>query len=141
MHPLLDPEWDYNWKNITRQKIPSYIYKFYEAFSKNGHGFVRILFNANPLNSTIIKFNISSFNISDVELHFYHRVEANMTQKQLILRLYQIENNIVNETALINPDSHKLLNVIYVSQAESGWQVSEPNAKQEEIYVIFRFLN
>ncbi|KYB27762.1 derriere protein [Tribolium castaneum] len=122
IHPLLDSEWNYNWTNITRNKLPSYIYKYYEAYSQNVAAPVHILFNANPLNSTIIKFNSSKLDVAEVELHFYHKVEANLTQKSLILRLYQVENDI-NETALINPDSHKLLNVIYIYQAESGWQV------------------
>ncbi|XP_044253995.1 bone morphogenetic protein 7-like [Tribolium madens] len=122
IHPLLDPEWNYNWTNITRNNLPSYIYKYYEAYSRNEAGPVHIIFNANPLNSTIIKFKTRKFEFDDVELHFYHKVDANLTQKPLILRLYQAQNEI-NETALINPDSHKLLNVIYIYQAESGWQV------------------
>jgi hypothetical protein len=127
-HPLLDPEWDYNWKNISRRKLPSYIYKFYEAVADDLTDPIRILFNANPQNSTILRFNLSNIstneNMSNVELHFYFKVtDKNLFQKSLILRLYQMENSYFNETSLINPDAQKLLNVIYIYQADSGWQV------------------
>ena len=128
-HPLLDPEWDYNWKNVTRPKLPTYISKYYEMFSKNVTSPIRFLFNTKPQNSSIIKYNISNVditeNISEVELHFFHKVEKNLLQKSLILRLYQLENEYINETTLVNPDAHKLLNVIYIYQAERGWQVNE----------------
>lgn len=121
----MDTEWDYLHHNITRNELPPFIYKLYEMFLKTPNQEMRILFNTLYKNSSIMNFNLSGLdinkNFSDIELHFYNIVEERLLQKPLILRLYQIEDNSSND--LINPDTHKLLNVIYSLQADSGWQV------------------
>lgn len=127
-HPLLDEDWNYNWVNITRSKLPTYIVKYYEAISKNMDGPIRILFNTMHENSSFIRFNLSQVNvnekISDIELHFYYTVDEELLEKSLILRMYQVNSSLLNDnSSIVNPDAHKLLNVIYILQAENGWQV------------------
>lgn len=114
-----------------------FLKKFYEESVAAPESTVttRILFNANRNEtSPILKFNLHSLNpediILDAELYFYWDLKnsSQIFRESAVLRLYQFEkrNEDFNESNFMqNPDIHKLFNVIYVSKAHKGWQVSK----------------
>lgn len=84
--------------------------------------------------SNIIKFNLESLKademVLDAEFYFFWPLESSsdIYRESVVLRLYQFEKQVqgtFNDSTFIeNPDVHKLFNVIYISKAQKGWQVS-----------------
>ncbi|KAJ8951011.1 hypothetical protein NQ318_006396, partial [Aromia moschata] len=132
---LLDEEWNFDHKTVTKKELPLFIHKLYENHD-DGVSLTtttRILFNQNNNSSSrIIMFNLNSLQrnetVIDADLYFFWPLEdtSKIYKESVVLRLYQFEkqgNGELNESNLIeNPDVHKLFNVIYISKAQRGWQ-------------------
>lgn len=119
-----------------KAELPLFIHKFYEKITPDVKTTSRILFNVNKdSTSNIIKFNLESLDVHetvlDAEFYFFWPLESDseIYRESVVLRLYQFEKQLqgpFNDSALIeNPDIHKLFNVIYISKARKGWQVSD----------------
>ncbi|KAK9870250.1 hypothetical protein WA026_006337 [Henosepilachna vigintioctopunctata] len=150
---FLDEEWNYSSsKKMTTTELPVQIYPFlYKQVvektikkKENGESFTditKILFNNKKNNSLLLNFNLGkmeeNYNIENAELHFYWTVaeDSEFYRNSCVLRLYEVEN-IGNDTIIVkNPDTHKLLNVIYASKAQTGWQMFRISKKSINSWV------
>lgn len=89
----------------------------------------KVVFNKHKNNSMILHLNLGKLDPSHVimnaELHFFWRIsdDSKFYKNSCVLRLYEVEKEPNDTIAGQTPDVHKLLNVIYVSKAQTGWQV------------------
>lgn len=143
-----DKEWNYisNKEPIeNRTEIPSQIKKsLYDALFQKHTSFkkiyplTKVLFSKNLNNTSILNFQLEKLpknqTVESAELHFYWTVPENSSfyKESCILRLHQMEN----ATNINEPDTHKLLNVIYASKAQSGWQMFRIKKSVENWTVI-----
>ncbi|KAL3265437.1 hypothetical protein HHI36_009640 [Cryptolaemus montrouzieri] len=153
---FLDEQWNYSSsQRINTTELPLQINPFLynsiveKATKKSGNGegvtdITKIIFNKKQNGSMILNFNLgkmeSNNTIDYAELHFYWTVpeESDFYKNSCVLRLYEVENGENDTLASKNPDTHKLLNVIYASKAQTGWQMFRISKKSIENWADIR---
>ncbi|XP_045481174.1 bone morphogenetic protein 2-like [Harmonia axyridis] len=148
---FLDEEWNYSSgsSQLNKSDLPFQIYPFlYNAIVQkasmkleNGErvpDITKIVFNKHKNDSMILNLKLGKINpshsILNAELHFYWHVpeKSKFFKNSCVLRLYEVENEQNDTLASQTPDIHKLLNVIYVSKAQTGWQMFRISRKSIE---------
>ncbi|XP_017776360.1 PREDICTED: bone morphogenetic protein 2-like [Nicrophorus vespilloides] len=139
---FIDEEWSYN-HNHSMYDLPNITQDIYEAMLENNRhntivnaSYVKFFFETDTnLTSNIVKFDLNSLKkvnhrIIDAELHVYRLPrDENATRPRStdnVVRLFQrtdSEEDDDNSTENVNPDTHKLANVVYISSNYEGWQV------------------
>ncbi|XP_044749539.1 bone morphogenetic protein 4-like [Coccinella septempunctata] len=152
---FLDEEWNYSGSHsnhFNTSELPFQIYPFLynsivqKASMKIENGerlpdITKVIFNKHKNDSMLLNLNFGKMDpghtILNAELHFYWHVpeDSNFFKSSCVLRLYEVGNEHNDTIAGRTPDIHKLLNVIYVSKAQSGWQMFRITKKLIETWV------